>query len=66
MIKKGRQKHPPMRLEENKYCKLTEDDVKEIRRLYGMYNGPELGKMFNVHKDNIYHIVKRKTWTHIN
>ena len=48
-------------------AKLTEDDVREIRRLYatGEYNQYELGEMYGVDPTNIGHVVLRKTWRHV-
>ncbi len=47
--------------------KLKEEDVLEIRRRYkkGIYTSCKLSKEFNIHKDTILQIVKRRTWTHI-
>lgn len=45
-------------------AKLTEDQVREIRRLWdvGKLNQMALGVMFNVHGSTIGQIVNRKTW----
>lgn len=52
---------------DNGRAKLTEDQVREIRRLYetGRYSYSELARMFNVSKTPIHHIVNRQTWRHI-
>lgn len=46
---------------------LTEDDVREIRRLYAMGNitFADLGRQFGVTYNQVSTIVKRKQWTHI-
>jgi hypothetical protein len=48
-------------------AKLTEDDVREIRRLYatGNFSYQELALKFGVVKTTIIDIVRRKTWKHI-
>lgn len=47
--------------------KLTEKQVLLIRELYKDTNLKqiEIAKLFNVHKQVIYSIINRKTWTHI-
>lgn len=51
----------------NPAAKLTENSIKEIRKLHktGNYTLKEIGKMFNVTAANISYIVNRKTWSHI-
>jgi hypothetical protein len=53
--------------EESPIAKLTDDQVYEIRKLFsqGNYYKADLGRMFNITRTNIYHIVNRKTWTHL-
>ena len=48
-------------------AKLTEDNVREIRRLYatGEFSYRELGLRFGVSDRAIYMIVQRKTWKHV-
>jgi hypothetical protein len=48
-------------------AKLTEENVREIRRLYatGNFTQAELGLQFGVSKAAICDIVRRKTWKHI-
>jgi len=53
--------------EKHNKAKLTAKDVRRIRKLYswrsvGIY---ELGEMFGVSGQNIYHIIHGKTWKHI-
>ena len=55
----------------NNFSKLTEEDVKYIRKNYIKHNGKssnsrELANLFNVTIVNINHIVNRKTWKYIN
>jgi hypothetical protein len=45
--------------------KLTEADVREIRRLQGQVDGPTLGLRYGVSKTQIYTIWSRKAWKHI-
>jgi hypothetical protein len=57
---------PVMRGEANKASKLTEDDVREIRRLHGEgATCTALAAQFDVSKVNISLIVRRKAWTHV-
>lgn len=65
MIAKGRQRHPPCFGEANNFSRLTENDVRSIRELFGKVPTGQLAKTYNIHRDNIYHIVKGKTWKHI-
>ena len=46
------------------FSKLTWDEVREIRKLYGSgeYTQKELGEMFDVHSSTINYIVLNKTW----
>lgn len=48
-------------------AKLTERDVRRIRRKYatGRYTQAELADAFRVSESNIWSIVKHKTWKHI-
>lgn len=51
----------------NKYrfCKLTEEHVKEIRKRYVRGNGVNLAKEFNISPFTIYSIVKGINWRHL-
>lgn len=45
---------------------LTEDNVKQIRSLAANnVTYVVIAKQFGIHKDTVYRIVKRKTWTHV-
>jgi len=48
-------------------AKLTEDDVREIRRTYaaGGISYRELGLIYGVCKENVYAVVRRKSWVHV-
>ena len=48
-------------------AKLTEDDVREIRRLYatGNFTRRELARQFGVSVPTISKIVNRQTWKHV-
>lgn len=52
---------------ENASLKLTEDAVREIRRLYatGEYSYRELGDLYGVSRDTIGDVVTRKSWYHV-
>lgn len=57
---------PVMTGEANKASKLTEDDVREIRRLsVEGVSGVDLAVRFGVTKANISLINRRKAWTHV-
>jgi DNA-binding XRE family transcriptional regulator len=47
--------------------KLTEDDVRKIRRLneQGEYSQSDLAEVFEVSQTNIGRIVRRETWKHV-
>lgn len=47
--------------------KLTEDQVREIRKLYstGQFSQRKLGRMFSISQTQIKDIVKRKSWSHL-
>jgi len=53
--------------EDNYFCKLSNEKVKEIRRLYKtkLYTQKELGEIFGVAGPVISNIVNYKTWKHI-
>lgn len=55
-----------MRGEDNKRARLTEDDVREIRRLRaaGVRIG-DLAKQFGVGRTTIGHLLAGDTWTHV-
>lgn len=57
---------PPQRGEDNYFCKLSENDVREIRRLRA--DGlklTELALLFGCGKTNISMIVNGRTWSHL-
>jgi hypothetical protein len=47
----------------NSQSKLTEDDIRQIRKLDLKY--AEIAKMFNIGVPNVCSIKKNKTWTHV-
>lgn len=61
MVKKGRslvgEKHPR--------SKLTEDDVRCIRRCRGQITGRRLAEIFGVHVGRIYNIHAGREWGHV-
>lgn len=69
----GSRKHPERlaRGAANQKTKLTEEQVREIRRAYdpNTNRGPgtllQLGKRFGVNRTTISEIVKRTTWSHV-
>lgn len=60
-----RRKSPKM--EENNKSKLTRRDVLKIRELFqtGKYSYGDIALLFDVTRENIFHIIKRKTWKDI-
>src|SRR5262249_51170184 len=62
-----RERQRVLRGERSNLAKLTEEDVVAIRRLHasGNLRNADLGVMFGVAERSIYHIVRRKTWTHL-
>jgi len=53
--------------ERNHKAKLTEDNVREIRKVYaaGGMSQREIGLLYSVGQDTISSIVRRGTWSHI-
>src|SRR5699024_8059978 len=53
--------------ENNPISKFTEDQVREIRRIYGQggISQKALGKLYNTSQAQIYYIVNRITWKNI-
>ena len=53
--------------EDSHYAKLTENDVRQIRKLYatGKYTREQLSIMYDVSKGQIRRIVLYKLWKHI-
>jgi len=49
----------------NRQAKLTEEDVRVIRRLYPDLSIGRLAALYGVTKTNISFIVRRKTWRHV-
>lgn len=52
--------------ESNNRAVLTEQDVRDIRAVYPSMSLRQLAGKYNVSKYNIWSIVKRKTWAHVN
>lgn len=46
-------------------ARLTEADVREIRRLGGSVSGSELGRRFGVSKSTALDVVRGRTWRHL-
>lgn len=63
----GSRLHPERlkRGEQNARAKLTEDQVREIRRLAGSVTQAELAKRFGVAACVIGFVIHRKTWKHV-
>lgn len=51
--------------ENNKFSKLTKDNVKQIRKLKGQKSIRALAKQFNVGKTTIEKVLNNTTWRHI-
>lgn len=55
-----------VRGESSNLCKLNAATVLEIRKLFNKIKSyKKLAAMFNTSLSNIYHIIKRSTWSHI-
>lgn len=54
-----------LRGEENPDARLTDVDVRQIRKLAGTMSQRKIAALFGVTKTSIYNILKRKTWRHI-
>lgn len=63
-IRKGRHSAPPVRFGiANNQTKLTEDDVREIRRRLGAGEaGVAIARFFNIDKSNVSYIKLKKSW----
>ena len=65
----GLRKHPESvaRGERNAASKLTEDQVREIRRIFESekISKSELGRMFGVSNPLIGYIIRRQSWAHV-
>jgi DNA invertase Pin-like site-specific DNA recombinase len=61
------EKWHPSRGSTNGQAKLTEDDVREIRRLYatGNFTQRELALEFGIARSAIGKIVRRQAWKHV-
>lgn len=53
--------------DKNPFSRLTEDQVREIRKLYaeGNYTYKQLGEMFNIHFSTVGYIIQRIRWAHV-
>lgn len=72
MVRKGRAKNKPHPGTAHKLAKLTDDDVREIRRLYTPsprkphpYNTKGLAKKYGVAPSLIHRIVCGQSWAHV-
>lgn len=66
MHQKGRANNGNRRGADNNRAILTEESVRVIRTLArNGANGSDLSRQFGVTKENIYAIVKRRTWVHL-
>jgi hypothetical protein len=68
-IRNGAYTHPERmpRGERHGHARLTEDDVREIRRLYaaGSARQVDIAAQFGVPQTNVSSIVRRKAWAHV-
>lgn len=69
---KGRARNAMVRGTEHTLAKLTDDDVREIRRIYqpsprkkSPFSGPTLAKKYGVAPSLIHRIVHGKSWPHV-
>lgn len=53
--------------ENNVRCKITEEKVREIRKLYatGEYSQQKLADMFGINQTNVGFIIRRVSWKHV-
>ena len=52
--------------EKHPSCRLTEQDVEDIRHFRGWgISYPKLGELYGVSTQSVYAIVKRKSWAHV-
>jgi len=68
MVSRGRARHgPPMPGESHPNAKLTDAQVREIRRLYdtGEANQPEIARRYGISQTWASGLVRRKFWTHV-
>ncbi len=67
MVRKGRQRGTSLSGERHNRARLTENDVRQIRRAYasGQEGVSELARKFGVGISTIRHVVKRETWQHV-
>ncbi len=49
----------------NPRAKLTEDDVRKIRKSFDGSNRKELAKKFGVSYQSIIHVLNHTTWAHV-
>jgi len=65
MMQKGRYSH--VRGEQSETAKLTENQVREIRRRYasGKFSQHSIAREYHVDQANIWRIVHRQKWTHV-
>lgn len=64
----GQKPHPNSvkKGENNGSSVLTEANIKQIRELAKQHvTYPEIAKRFGIHKDTVFKIVKRKSWSHV-
>jgi transcriptional regulator NrdR family protein len=51
--------------EQNNFAVLTEDNVRDIRRLAKEHTYNAIAKVYGIHKDTVYRIVNFKSWAHL-
>lgn len=64
---RGRGATGDKRGQHNSIARLTDESVREIRRLYatGDYTQKSIGERFGVTQSTVHFVAKRKTWHHI-
>jgi hypothetical protein len=60
-VTKGRHCHG----ESHGMARLSENDVREIRRLALTMNNQEIAKLYNMYRKNIWEIITRRSWAHV-
>lgn len=66
-VAKGRQRNGIVPGERHGMSKMTDDDVRELRRSYAAHEAsqPELAKRFGITQSSVWAIVHRRTWRHV-
>lgn len=64
-VKKGRKFIPDSRGSSHGGSKITESDVKEIRRMSGEISQKKIGEIFDLNQATVSNIITKRTWKHV-